>query len=64
MQKQTRRILDELDNLLAHRDRENIVESRATNLISSAINLLSYIRENYDSDVADELERRLLNSIR
>jgi hypothetical protein len=33
-------------------------------VISSAINLLNYIRENYNEDQALELERRLLNSIR
>jgi hypothetical protein len=33
-------------------------------VITSAINLVKYIKENYDADTADELERRLLNSIR
>jgi hypothetical protein len=57
-------MLDEIDSLLVHKDRENLVESRANNVISSAINLMNYIKENYDPAVADELERRLLNSIR
>ncbi len=64
MQKRTRSILDELDSLLAHRDRANLVESRASNVIAGAINLVKYIRENYDADAAEELERRLINSIR
>lgn len=64
MQKRTRSMLDEIDSLLVHKDRENLVESRANNVISSAINLMNYIKENYDPAVADELERRLLNSIR
>lgn len=46
------------------RDKENFVESRAANLIHSAINLLQFIRENYDSETAGELERRMINSIR
>ena len=46
------------------RDRGSLVESRANNVISSAIHLLNYIREHYDADAAAELERRLLNSIR
>jgi hypothetical protein len=62
--KRARSILTELDNLLIHRDRENLVESRASNLITGAINLINCIRESYDSDVAEELERRLINSIR
>ena len=32
--------------------------------MQSAINLLAYITENYDTEVALELERRLLNGIR
>mgnify|MGYP003343844279 CR=1 FL=1 len=64
MQKRTRSMLDELDSLLAQKDRGNLVESRANNVIASAINLINYIKENYDAEAADELERRLLNSIR
>jgi hypothetical protein len=64
LQKRARSILDELDTMLVHRDRENLVESRANNVITSAINLLNYIRENYDSETAQQLENRLLNSIR
>ena len=64
MQKKARSILDELDTLLAHKDRENLVESRATHVISGAINLINYIRENYNEAQAGELERRLINSIR
>ena len=64
MQKRTRSILDELDGLLAHKDKENLVESRASNVIAGAINLINYIKENYDAETAGELERRLLNSIR
>ena len=64
MQKRTRSILDELDGLLSHRDKDNLVESRAGHVIQGAINLINYIRENYDADTALELERRLINSIR
>jgi hypothetical protein len=64
LQKRARSILDELDTLLVHKDRENLVESRASHVISGAINLINYIRENYDPAQAEELERRLINSIR
>ena len=64
MQKRARSILDELDTLITHKDRENLVESRAVNVIAGAVNLLNYIREHYEPEQADELERRLLNSIR
>ena len=64
MQKRTRSILEELSGMSVQRDRSSLIESRANNVISSAINLLNYIRENYDEEQALELERRLLNSIR
>ena len=64
MQKRTRSILDELANLPVQKDKENLIESRAGHVIQGAINLINYIKENYDSEQAAELERRLLNSIR
>lgn len=64
MQKRTRSLLAELDELLVHKDKENILESRANNVINSAINLINTIREQYEPEVAGELERRLLNAIK
>jgi hypothetical protein len=64
VQKRTRSILTELDELLTHKDKENLLESRANNIINGAINLIKYIRENYDAEQAGELERRLLNAIK
>ena len=64
MQKRARSILDELDTMLTHKDRESLVESRAAHVIHGAINLINYIRENYDAEQAGELERRLLNAIK
>lgn len=64
VQKRTRSILTELDELLTHKDKDNLLESRANNIINGAINLIKYIRENYDADQAGELERRLLNAIK
>lgn len=64
MQRKTRSILEELDSFKLQRDRESLVESRANHVISGAINLINFIRENYDIEQADELERRLINSIR
>ena len=64
MLKKTRSLLDELDNHFVQKDKENVFESRAVHVIQGAINLINSIRENYDPEVAAELERRLLNSIR
>jgi hypothetical protein len=64
VQKRTRSILTELDELLIHKDKENLLETRANNIINGAINLIKYIRENYEAEQAGELERRLLNAIK
>jgi hypothetical protein len=64
VQKRTRSILTELDELLTHKDKDNLLESRANNIINGAINLIRYIRESYDAEQAGELERRLLNAIK
>ena len=64
MQKRTRSILEELETLGLQRDKNNLVESRALHVIQGAVNLINFIRENYNAEQADELERRLLNSIK
>ena len=64
MRKQTRSILDEITTMGVSRDRYLVIESRGNHIINSAINLITMIRENYSPEQADELERRLINSIR
>lgn len=68
MQKKTRSILEELDSIyherFEERDRRYIVESRATNVIASAIRLIEQIEEAYPEDQAENLVRKLLNAIR
>lgn len=64
MQKKTRSILEELDSMYVERDRKHIVESRASNVIASAIALLEHIEQNYDSEQAENLQRKLINAIR
>jgi hypothetical protein len=64
MRKSTRSILEELSDIGLTRDTDSIVESRGSNIITSAINLMDLIRENYDAETAAELERRFINSIK
>lgn len=64
MRKSTRSILQELNDIGISRDSDSIIESRGSNIIQSAINLLELIRENYDIETAAELERRFINSIK
>lgn len=64
MKKHTRSILEELNRLEIHRDKESLIETTGNNLIESVINLFDKISERYDSQEAQELERRFLNSIK
>lgn len=64
MQRRTRSLLEELDSLYAERDRRLIIESRASNVIASAINLLEQIEQSFPPEQAENLTRKLLNAIR
>lgn len=64
MQKQTRSLLQELDALSNNRDTKHIIESRAHNIITSAINLIEMINKHYPEDQAQALERKLISAIK
>lgn len=68
MQKRTRSILEELDSIYveknAERDRRYIIESRAANVIASAVRLIEQIEASYTPEQAENLTRKLLNAIR
>lgn len=64
MQKQTRSLLEELEAIGNNRDTNHIIESRAHNIITSAINLLEMINKTYDQEQAQLLERKLLSAIK
>ena len=46
------------------KNKEEIIESRANHIISSAINLIELIRENYSDEDAELLEKKFLSSIK
>jgi len=64
MQKQTRSLLQELEALGSNRDTSHIIESRAHNIIASAINLVELINKHYPEEQAQILERKLLSAIK
>jgi len=64
MRKSTRSILQGLTDATVNRNSDLVIESRGSNIIASAINLMELIRENYDVETAAELERRFINSIK
>lgn len=64
MQKKTRSLLEELEAIGSNRDMSLIIESRAHNIITSAINLMELIGKHYDKDTSELLERKLLSAIK
>jgi len=64
MKLRTRSILQELNEIADRRDKDSLIESKAMNIINSAINLMELINKHYESEVAQELERRFINSIK
>ena len=64
MQKKTRSILEELSSVRVNKEPENFVESRAGHIIDSAINLVNYIRENFDEQTAYLLEKKFNAAIK
>ena len=64
MQKKTKSILEELDSLYIERDRQSVIETRASNLIETAIRLMDQIDAEYSPEQAENLQRKLLNAIK
>ena len=64
MKRKTRSILEEINAMSPKRDKKQIVESNATQVIVTAINLINLINESFDVETAAELNKRLINSIR
>ena len=57
-------ILSEIENILPERDKELIVENRASHVIASANNIMQLLEGNYDAETADKLQKKFLNAIR
>ena len=60
----TKSILEEISKVIPNSNRESLIETRAGHVISSAINLIDMLHESYDQEIAGELTRRLVNSIK
>lgn len=64
MKRRTRSILEELNSMSDSQDKDYLIENKADNIITSAANLMTLIRETYDEDVSNDLVKRLINSIK
>ncbi len=57
-------IIEELDRFVPEKDKHQIIEARASNIIASAMNLISLISESFSDVEAEELNKRLLGAIK
>jgi hypothetical protein len=64
MQKRTKSLLEELESIGNNRDMNHVIENRANNVITSAINLIELMNRQYGSDKAELLEKKLLSAIK
>lgn len=64
MQKKTKSLLEELQSFGDTRDMNHVIESRASNIITSAINLIELMQKHYPSEKAELLEKKLLSAIK
>jgi hypothetical protein len=59
-----RSLVDELTDYAPVKDRDLFIESRAQQVMASVGHLMRLIRESYDEETADDLQKRLINAIR
>jgi len=64
MKKKTRSLLEEINAMSPVRDRKQIIETNANQVIGTAINLLEMMENYYDEDTYADLHKRLVNSIK
>lgn len=60
----TKTILQELSTIGVNKNPEMIVLTRGSNLIESVINLLELVYSTYPESIAENVERKILNSIK
>ena len=57
-------LFEELNELAPIKDNMNLVESRGSHVIASAINLIEFIDRHYGEEEANHLCKRLMSSIK
>ena len=60
----SRSILEELQRAVPNKTKEHVVEARGHHIISSAVNFLDVLTENYTEEEAEQITRRFLSAIR
>jgi predicted transcriptional regulator len=64
LETKTKTILEEINEFIPAKNKEDAIESRANHVITSAVNLLAAIKESFDAETSEMLEKRLISSIK
>ena len=64
MKQQTKSLLESLVELSTPQDTALVIEARGTHIIASAIRLIETIQQQYGGELAEDIEKRLLSSIK
>ena len=64
MDKNFRSLIDELSDIAPAKNRDLFIESRAQQVIASVSHLMNLIKESYSVEEAEDLQKRLINSLR
>jgi len=62
--RKSRSILEEISTFVPQKSKEELIESRAHHIISSAIHLMEAIEENFTFEESELLKKRFMSSIR
>lgn len=64
MRENGKSFLVELENYRSNSDKHLLIETRGTNIIESAINLIDQISSSYSEEESQELQKRLISAIK
>jgi hypothetical protein len=60
----SRSILEELQRAVPNKTKEHVIEARGHHIISSAVNFLEILTENYTDEEAEQITRRFISAIK
>lgn len=57
-------IIDEINSFIPARHKDRVIEARASNVITAAINMLELLEESYTTEEVDDLTKKFLLAIK
>ncbi len=64
MKTYTKTLLEELTGSIPQKETTQVIEIRGSHVIASALNLIESIQHQFGKKIAEEMERRLISSIK